>query len=145
MFQSEPSSDSGGKNNNSTKKKNLGKGIKKAGGSRKKPQLPKKKKIEDGETSTTTTTTIPSITASDSGDQLMTDAAAIGEGIKSSYAAVASAAVVDTNIAPEKEEEASDSQLQYMNGVTSLSWDRRSRTLLAAAIGDKNIRLMDNT
>lgn len=141
MFQSDPSSDGGGKNNNSTKKKNLDKGKKKAGGSRKKPQLPKKKKKEDGET----TTTVPSITASDSGDQLMADAAAIGEGIKSSSAAVASAAVVDTNIAPEKEEEASDSQLQYMNGVTSLSWDRRSRTLLAAAIGDKNIRLMDNT
>jgi len=32
-----------------------------------------------------------------------------------------------------------------VNGVTSLSWDRRSRTLLAGAIGDKNLRLMDNT
>jgi len=42
-------------------------------------------------------------------------------------------------------EEESDSQVQYVNGVTSLSWDRRSRTLLAGAIGDKNLRLMDNT
>ncbi|KAL7541207.1 hypothetical protein ACHAXR_012653, partial [Thalassiosira sp. AJA248-18] len=43
------------------------------------------------------------------------------------------------------DEEESNNQLQYMNGVTSLSWDRRSRTLLAGAIGDKNLRLMDNT
>ena len=36
-------------------------------------------------------------------------------------------------------------QLVYRNGVTSLSWDRRGRTLLAGAIGDTNLRLMDNT
>ena len=36
-------------------------------------------------------------------------------------------------------------QVQYMNGVTSLSWDRRSRTILGGAIEDKNLRLMDNT
>jgi len=36
-------------------------------------------------------------------------------------------------------------QLKYVNGVTSLSWDRRSRTLLAGSIGDRNLRLMDNT
>jgi len=53
---------------------------------------------------------------------------------------------------PQEEEEEliiddvhSNQQLRYMNGVTSLSWDRRSRTLLAGAIGDKNLRLMDNT
>ncbi|KAL9186097.1 hypothetical protein ACHAXT_005335 [Thalassiosira profunda] len=38
-----------------------------------------------------------------------------------------------------------DTQLRYKNGVTSLSWDRRGRTLLAGAIGDRNLRLMDNT
>lgn len=36
-------------------------------------------------------------------------------------------------------------QVVYLNGVTSLSWDRHSRTLLAGAIGDRNLRLMDNT
>jgi hypothetical protein len=36
-------------------------------------------------------------------------------------------------------------QFLYLNGVTSLSWDRHSRTLLAGAIGDRNLRLMDNT
>jgi hypothetical protein len=36
-------------------------------------------------------------------------------------------------------------QFSYLNGVTSLSWDRHSRTLLAGAIGDRNLRLMDNT
>ena len=36
-------------------------------------------------------------------------------------------------------------QLAYLNGVTSLSWDRHGRTLLAGAIGDRNLRLMDNT
>mmetsp|Transcript_15409 Transcript_15409/g.31363 ORF Transcript_15409/g.31363 Transcript_15409/m.31363 type:complete len:852 (+) Transcript_15409:452-3007(+) len=36
-------------------------------------------------------------------------------------------------------------QLEYLNGVTSISWDHHSRTLLAGAIGDYNLRLMDNT
>jgi len=39
---------------------------------------------------------------------------------------------------------ASNKQLTYVNGVTSLSWDRHNRTLLAGAIGDYNLRLMDN-
>mmetsp|Transcript_28152 Transcript_28152/g.44299 ORF Transcript_28152/g.44299 Transcript_28152/m.44299 type:complete len:725 (-) Transcript_28152:66-2240(-) len=38
-----------------------------------------------------------------------------------------------------------DKQLTYVNGVTSLSWDRHSRTILAGAIGDYNLRLMDNS
>ena len=47
---------------------------------------------------------------------------------------------------PESDDDQKNStQLQYVNGVTSLSWDRRSRTLLAGAIGDRNLRLMDNT
>lgn len=31
------------------------------------------------------------------------------------------------------------------NGVTSVTWSRRSRTLLAGAVGDRTVRLMDNT
>ena len=59
-------------------------------------------------------------------------------------AAVSGDGTLDNKQDVNKEEE-SDSQVQYVNGVTSLSWDRRSRTLLAGAIGDKNLRLMDNT
>ena len=40
---------------------------------------------------------------------------------------------------------ASNEQLTYVNGVTSLSWDRHNKTILAGAIGDYNLRLMDNT
>lgn len=40
---------------------------------------------------------------------------------------------------------ASDKQLTYVNGVTSLSWDRHSSRILAGAIGDYNLRLMDNS
>ena len=40
---------------------------------------------------------------------------------------------------------ASNNQLTYVNGVTSLSWDRHNRTILAGAIGDYNLRLMDNS
>lgn len=36
-------------------------------------------------------------------------------------------------------------QLTYVNGVTSLSWDRHNETILAGAIGDYNLRLMDNS
>ncbi|KAL7545503.1 hypothetical protein ACHAWF_008852 [Thalassiosira exigua] len=36
-------------------------------------------------------------------------------------------------------------QVMYENGVTHLSWDRGSHTLLAGAIGDRNLRLMDNS
>jgi len=59
-------------------------------------------------------------------------------------AAVSGEGTLD-NKQDDNKEEVSDSQVQYVNGVTSLSWDRRSRTLLAGAIGDKNLRLMDNT
>ena len=37
-----------------------------------------------------------------------------------------------------------EEQFEYRNGVTSLSWSKRSRLLLVAAIGDRNIRLVDN-
>jgi hypothetical protein len=40
---------------------------------------------------------------------------------------------------------ASNKQLAYVNGVTSLSWDRHNQTILAGAIGDNNLRLMDNS
>ena len=60
-------------------------------------------------------------------------------------ATVSGDGTIDNKQDANKEEEESDSQVQYINGVTSLSWDRRSRTLLAGAIGDKNLRLMDNT
>eukprot|EP00985_Skeletonema_marinoi_P011567 scaffold5501_cov142-Skeletonema_marinoi.AAC.1 len=40
---------------------------------------------------------------------------------------------------------ASNKQLTYVNGVTSLSWDRHNKTILAGAIGDYNLRLMDNS
>ena len=33
----------------------------------------------------------------------------------------------------------------YPNGVTSVSWSRRSRTLLAGALGDARVRLIDTT
>ena len=39
----------------------------------------------------------------------------------------------------------SEKQLTYVNGVTSLSWDRHNKTILAGAIGDYNLRLMDNS
>ncbi|KAL7521905.1 hypothetical protein ACHAWX_006597 [Stephanocyclus meneghinianus] len=35
-------------------------------------------------------------------------------------------------------------QLQYINGVTSLSWDKTGRYLLAGAICDASLRVMDN-
>lgn len=58
---------------------------------------------------------------------------------------VDSATPTATNDAPAGNEEESNNQLEYINGATSLSWGRRSRTLLAGAVGDKNLRLMDNT
>lgn len=38
-----------------------------------------------------------------------------------------------------------EKQLTYVNGVTSLSWERHNKTILAGAIGDYNLRLMDNS
>ncbi|KAL3785612.1 hypothetical protein HJC23_004760 [Cyclotella cryptica] len=34
---------------------------------------------------------------------------------------------------------------QYINGVTSLSWDKTGRYLLAGAVGDTSLRVMDNS
>jgi len=39
---------------------------------------------------------------------------------------------------------APEEQFEYRNGVTSLSWSKRSRLLLVAAVGDRNVRLVDN-
>ena len=35
--------------------------------------------------------------------------------------------------------------VEYPNGVTSVTWSRRSRTLLAGAVGDAHVRLIDTT
>ena len=43
-----------------------------------------------------------------------------------------------------KEPSGAEEQFEYRNGVTSLSWSKRSRLLLIAAVGDRNIRLVDN-
>lgn len=43
-----------------------------------------------------------------------------------------------------KEPSGAQEQFEYRNGVTSLSWSKRSRLLLIAAVGDRNIRLVDN-
>ena len=45
----------------------------------------------------------------------------------------------------EQEGAATNKQSNYVNGVTSLSWDRHNRTVLAGSIGDYNLRLMDNS
>ncbi|KAI2510194.1 hypothetical protein MHU86_4226 [Fragilaria crotonensis] len=44
-----------------------------------------------------------------------------------------------------KDEAASEPLIKYVNGVTSVSWSRRSRSLLAGASGDANVRLIDTT
>ena len=35
--------------------------------------------------------------------------------------------------------------IEYPNGVTALNWSRRSRVILAGALGDRNVRLIDTT
>ena len=62
---------------------------------------------------------------------------AFGEGVESPP-------LTDGDVAKLKQEDAVEEQFEYRNGVTSLSWSRRSRLLLVAAVGDRNIRLVDN-
>jgi WD40 repeat protein len=35
--------------------------------------------------------------------------------------------------------------IEYPNGVTAVTWSRRSRVILAGALGDRNVRLIDTT
>lgn len=44
-----------------------------------------------------------------------------------------------------KEEDENEEQMKYPNGVTSVSWARRSRSLLVGAVGDRHVRLLDTT
>jgi WD40 repeat protein len=48
---------------------------------------------------------------------------------------------------PDDTEQAPDGQVsvEYPNGVTSVTWSRRSRALLAGALGDAHVRLIDTT
>lgn len=43
------------------------------------------------------------------------------------------------------DENSSEPPIKYVNGVTSVTWSRRSRSLLAGALGDRNVRLIDTT
>ena len=44
-----------------------------------------------------------------------------------------------------KEDTGSEPSFKYLNGVTSVTWSRRSRSLLAGAVGDRHVRLIDTT
>eukprot|EP00563_Minutocellus_polymorphus_P000431 CAMPEP_0181032916 /NCGR_PEP_ID=MMETSP1070-20121207/6982_1 /TAXON_ID=265543 /ORGANISM="Minutocellus polymorphus, Strain NH13" /LENGTH=743 /DNA_ID=CAMNT_0023110315 /DNA_START=33 /DNA_END=2261 /DNA_ORIENTATION=- len=64
---------------------------------------------------------------------------AFGEGVESP-----SLTESDVRRYTNKEPSGAEEQFEYRNGVTSLSWSKRSRLLLVAAVGDRNIRLVDN-
>ena len=44
-----------------------------------------------------------------------------------------------------KDDASNEPLVKYVNGVTSVTWSRRSRSLLAGAVSDKIIRLIDTT